>query len=149
MPALLLLLLSPSLPGCPGLIEVSFQPVHNFCCSHLRGELHFQFPLQVLALKLLVLAHIGTDLNSIRDQVRLFQKARQPTILRICFCWSNKPRPKSSTPALLLTTVRSLRNARSQVRPQIIRCLFSLTLPEIVNDLIKRGKAQSLTLPPT
>ena len=29
-------------------------------------------------------------------------------ILRICFCCSSSPRPKVSTPALLLTTVRSL-----------------------------------------
>ena len=50
--------------SCP-----AFQAWFKF---HLRRELNLQLPLQILSLKLLVLAHIGTDL----DEVNIFRTLR-------------------------------------------------------------------------
>ena len=80
---------------------------------HLGGQLDLQFSLQILSLKLLVFPHIGADLDE--DDLNRMVKVRSPTILRICFCCSNNPSPKSSTPALLLTTVRSLKRCVGQI----------------------------------
>ena len=80
---------------------------------HLGGQLDLQFSLQILSLKLLVFPHIGADLDE--DNLNRMVKVRSPTILRICFCCSNNPSPKSSTPALLLTTVRSLKRCVGQI----------------------------------
>ena len=68
-------LLSPAQPGCPG----GTVGLHNSCPAfqgwfkfHLRSELNLQLPLQILSLKLLVLTHIGTDL----DEVNMFKTLR-------------------------------------------------------------------------
>ena len=85
-------------------------------CQYLWSELNFQISVQILPFKFCVFSYIGRDHpfdlrgnNTKRDNEwnQLHEALTRYQFISTCLVFKSKPRPKLSTPALLLTTVKS------------------------------------------